>query len=301
MPTFDEKKNTGLPTPEDKKKKVIELYKNSIGVMDISRSENLSKTTVRKILKDAGARDIKRSDIDRSHLIVKNYFAVIDTEQKAYFLGLMYADGNIYPGKNKRIHHTISINLIESDVLLLELFRDCVFPTHPLYFVDINSKKPTQNNQYKLQFNCKEMAEDLLFHGCPPKKSLILKFPTTIPSHLIQHFLRGYIDGDGCISSRVYKNPPNYISYTVSLMSTMDFCVSTKNIMIDLFDIHPTLSLRHTKNNNFITTELIFGGNQQVYRFLSWLYQDATIYLARKHEKFIELQSLIQSEKQARK
>lgn len=43
------------------------------------------------------------------------------------------------------------------------------------------------------------MFGDLSKHGCVPNKSLILKFPTTLPNELVNDFIRGYFDGDGSV------------------------------------------------------------------------------------------------------
>ena len=46
------------------------------------------------------------------------------------------------------------------------------------------------------------MFNDLIKQGCVPNKSLILTFPNKhqVPKNLINHFIRGYFDGDGSIS-----------------------------------------------------------------------------------------------------
>lgn len=51
------------------------------------------------------------------------------------------------------------------------------------------------------------MANDLINLGCIPRKTLVLKFPneSTVPKQLIKHFIRGYMDGDGCISTYYKK------------------------------------------------------------------------------------------------
>ena len=45
------------------------------------------------------------------------------------------------------------------------------------------------------------MFNDLIKQGCVPNKSLILTFPNKyqVPKNLINHFIRGYFDGDGSI------------------------------------------------------------------------------------------------------
>lgn len=51
----------------------------------------------------------------------------------------------------------------------------------------------------------KHLWETLNSYGCTPKKSLTLKFPNVnifSDVSLIRHFIRGYFDGDGSISTK---------------------------------------------------------------------------------------------------
>ncbi|KKN74504.1 hypothetical protein LCGC14_0390210 [marine sediment metagenome] len=125
---------------------------------------------------------------------------------------------------------------------------------------------------------------DLVDKGVVPRKWLILKPPQNIPKNLVHHWIRGYFDGDGCISSSTKKN--GYEAYSASLASAKNFCFSVKQIIKKELSINPNL---YTRKVNKITTELSFGGNRQVYKFMEWLYKDATIYIQRKYDKFIEL------------
>jgi intein/homing endonuclease len=59
-------------------------------------------------------------------------------------------------------------------------------------------------------------------YGCVPKKSLILKFPSISifdNKNLIVHFIRGYFDGDGCIS---YGNK-SHTKCSINIVGTYDF------------------------------------------------------------------------------
>lgn len=46
------------------------------------------------------------------------------------------------------------------------------------------------------------------------------------------------------------------------------------------------------KTHNNITYTLSSGGNIQVQRIMDWLYKDATIFLKRKHDTYVELCNL---------
>lgn len=140
--------------------------------------------------------DNNRSEMYRIYPLNQKYFDIIDDEYKAYWLGLLYADGC-----NKDDRGSWSIELQEQDKYLLDGLNKSLNCEKPLLFRDLKSKKPNWSNSYTLEINSKYMCERLTELGCHPRKSLTLKFPTEnqVPVHLLQHFIRGYIDGDGCI------------------------------------------------------------------------------------------------------
>ena len=118
-------------------------------------------------------------------------FEKIDTEEKAYWLGFLYADGCVGSKEDK-----IELGLAEKDLKHIEKFRD---------FMGINNKisyrKDTKS--YRISFRSQKCKLDLINKGCVPKKSLILTFPNEeqVPSNLLRHFIRGYFDGDGWFSN----------------------------------------------------------------------------------------------------
>lgn len=115
-------------------------------------------------------------------------FKIIDSEEKAYWLGFLYADGCM--SENSRI----GIMLKSSDINHLEKLKS--------FLEWDNEIKVRQNGKYsrcELVFRCKPMFNDLLSLGCHPKKSKDLDFPTIeqVPKQFLYHFIRGYCDGDG--------------------------------------------------------------------------------------------------------
>ena len=87
-------------------------YHNGQTITEIARNYNISAPTVWYWLKKRGIKIRGK----RKYKIIESYFDEIDTKEKAYFLGLLYADGyNYTAGKNKHF----SLSLVDTDVLIL--------------------------------------------------------------------------------------------------------------------------------------------------------------------------------------
>ena len=113
---------------------VCKLYNSGLSEEKVGQKVNLCRKTVRNILKSNNI-TIKNNSEYRKYSINENYFDNIDSPNKAYILGLLYADGNV--GLNNYI---IQLALQSRDIDILnkikeELNIDCV-----LYF-DERSKK----------------------------------------------------------------------------------------------------------------------------------------------------------------
>ena len=120
-----------------------------------------------------------------------------------------------------------------------------------------------------------KMCNDLISHGCVPRKSLKLEFPTTVPKHLLNHFVRGYFDGDGCatVANKKQKTPQLRISF-----------VGTKNFLSSLAKILETNNKLHPTGKKKIARQLQITGNKKAGQVVRWMYEDAEMYLKRKRE-----------------
>jgi len=201
-----------MSTCHDSEQKMIDLYQAGKSQREIAKIFSHSQTGVSLILLRNGiktrvGKSIIYADINTS------FFKEINCEANAYFLGLLYADGNVQ-------NYATTLKLKDNDRFIIEKFRDIMSPSSPI--------KKTKNKELQTEYayfriNRKEVCDQLISHGCVPKKSLILKFPTTVPNNLIRHFLRGYSDGDGSI----YKNKNKHtavINTIWKIVSTKDFC-----------------------------------------------------------------------------
>ena len=201
----------------------------------------------------------------RKYPFNQQFLDSVDTQEKAYFLGLMYSDGH-----NNTKSGVVSITLQEKDKDILEKINSLLGIKKPLEYKITDLSR---QNTYRLSFISKYLSNRLIALGCPEAKTFKIEFPTFLDSSLFRHFIRGYMDGDGHIG---YER--------VNVTGTESFCNTLKEILNEL-SINCYLNNRHPNRNNNIRT-LEVSGRSQVKNFLDWIYSDATIFLNRKHEKY---------------
>jgi|SRR5579885_421424 len=265
---------------------IIELYNSGKTSWQVAKEFGCAQSFVINTLKRNGIERRNNHSYTTKYVANDEFFKIIDSEEKAYFLGLLYADGNVYVGRNGRSNE-ISIALQENDIDILEKFKNIISPLSKLKFIDYGKKG--WKNQYLLKINSKTICNQLIQLGCVQNKSLILQWPEYIKDiNLQRHFIRGYSDGDGSIYYyKKYINKNNILEWRWQITSTSFFCNNVKNIIENLLHIHCIVGLSSPKSNN-ITTTLSIGGNKQVKIILDWLYKDVNIYMKRKYNKYMD-------------
>lgn len=245
---------------------IIKLYQEGNSMKAISKILNIGKKKVQNCLLNNNIQ-IKEYSEYRKHNLNESIFEIIDTEHKAYWLGFMYADGYV---NTTGWANQIQLGLSEKDYDHLKKFKNFLNCDY-----DITYKESTKSCH--LNINSKKMAQDLTNNGCFQAKSLLLKFPTIdqVPEHLIHHFMRGYFDGDGCIT---YNKKQQYIE----IVGSHNFLNDYESIILKILDREHPNKRGRTGNAEIIR----YGGNNQVKKIYNFLYKDATIYLERKFNKF---------------
>lgn len=230
------------------------------------------------LLRRNGYKSKSPSELKRKYPIDENFFDVIDTQQKAYVLGLLYADGY-----NNTDRNSVNLTLKESDKEILEKISSVIQPTKPLGLYRTNkSQKGFENSQNAVSLTIanKHISRRLVELGCGKAKTHNLTFPTEeqVPSHLIRHFVRGYFDGDGSVSGDKQKQ--------FCFVGTIDFLLPLQQVLIEELGFSKTkLDQRHKDREDSIRA-LRYCGINQCIKFRDWLYEDSTIYLKRKFDVF---------------
>ena len=227
----------------------------------------ISSVTVRSYLKRAGI-----TISNQKYKFNENYFREIDTSNKAYFLGFIYADGCVFPPKN-----SCAIKLKREDDYILEQFKKELGSSKPLNYTE--SKLIVGTNyigkaQSKIEINSKIMIEDLQRLGVTQNKSLTLKFPNDII--FMRDFIRGYFDGDGCIYFSQKRIMLNFIGSEYFCKGLCNFLQNNLNINVI------------TKQDKRGKSWYIFIFRiKDVLKFCNYIYYDPTcIKLNRKFKKF---------------
>lgn len=182
----------------------------------------------------------------------------------AYVLGFIYADGAVEDCR--RSSRTCYLCLINNNLdLMLDILK--LFVINPRIQVreerltKIKGKNYWCKKTYYVRIGNKIIYEDLVRIGLCPKKSLIVRMPI-IPEEYFSNFLRGYFDGDGCISIEKKTGRINIIFTSGS----RDFLEQArKRIEIYLPDTKSNLSfgsgafrLRYSGKNALKVSELIY-------------------------------------------
>lgn len=206
----------------------------------------------------------------------ENYFENIDSQEKAYLLGFFYADGNVHISPDKKTQ-VVSIGLQLRDKPLLEVIKNQLEFSGPL--------RDKKNNSSYLQIYSKKLCADLIKLGCVERKSLTLKWPTEqqVPNVFIWHFIRGAVDGDGCIFKTKTTNPNHRSSFGIHLMGSEPFINGLLEFLKE-FNISPSISMHRNNKNKIIVISKI----EDMRKFGNLMYNDAKIFLSRKKEKFNE-------------
>jgi hypothetical protein len=215
-----------------------------------------------------------------------NYFKSIDNEEKAYWLGFLYADGciNEIIKRGKLKGYVLEISLAIIDYPHLEKFLKCIHGNSPIK-IKHNKIGDKVYESCRISVCSTEMCRDLMKLGCIPRKSLTIEFPyNKMSSDLYKHFIRGYFDGDGCVS--FYKNNRKTVDY--GIYGYKIGLVGTKNMLdsiMDYFVMYAHMN-RIKYDSKGKAYQFLYSGYGNLEKVYNAIYKNAQIFLQRKKDKF---------------
>jgi intein/homing endonuclease len=255
---------------DEVEEKIITDYISGETTISLGKKFGVAWGIIHNVLKRHQIACRPRNEMRTSCKIDKNYFKIIDTEEKAYLLGFLYADGG-------NIGKAIVLCLHQQDRNILDFYHDRLKLTNKITEIKRNGSV-----YYRLNIGHKEVIDDLVNLGIVQKKTQLIRFPTFLRPELKKHFFRGYFDGDGCLTISQTRNKANF-----SITSNEDFCKDIKNYMEN--EIGEILQVVKVKNKNIY--RLLCCGNKKILRILDWLYDGSSVYLPRKYEKYQQLKT----------
>jgi len=243
--------------------KIRYMHAKNFSALKISTEMNVDVGTIYNRLKKMGIYTKRH----RKYILNEQYFEKIDSENKAYWLGFLMADG-YNSGKFIRVDI--------QDIGHLEKLRDDIYPNKDM---PVRTKISSTNKcVYYLTIQDSKFVNDCEKLGLVNKKSHIAKYPN-IDLSMDNHFIRGLFDGDGCLS---YTMDGNYRRYTFSICGSRDIISEVRN---KLLLIGVNIGFRITRS----IYELHIRGNRQIIKVLDWLYDDSSIFLERKFRKYDDM------------
>lgn len=276
------------------KDKIISFYLKSESISKTADMFDLNIKTLRSYLQEWGVFVNEQPRYDADY----DFFENIDTEEKAYWLGFIAADGCL---NNIR---SLKIALAIVDIEHLNRFNHSLNSNYP---IRVYERGPSNKWKLNAQPGCEvcltseKLSNDLIDKGITKRKTHTLQFPDErkLPKNLYRHFIRGVFDGDGCISFTPRRNHSKggyykhqdgslKIDYRFSIVGNKEFIERIQEIMVEEIGLSKT-KLIHSSHHTDNVVSVSYGGNNNVERIYDWLYDESTIYLDRKYSRFQEL------------
>lgn len=267
------------------KERDLEIYGmilEKVPYEEICKKYNLKRSSIYRVL-----RKFRKSKPRPTYSVNNNYFKEIDTPEKAYWLGWLASDGTINNETN-----IISICLQERDSEILKKLLSYIESSHPLKF----HAKQSERHQNKIGFyiSSKKLREQLVNFGIVPNKTLITCVPN-IEKSLLKYFIRGYFDGDGCIS---FSEKRKTLLFSISSASKT-VQEQMKQIIFEEIGINVNIFFSEKRKDHYLNAyKLQKQGSVDVLKLFEWLYTGQEhLSLKRKYEKFIYVKHYFENKK----
>lgn len=205
------------------------------------------------------------------------------TLEMAYVLGYFVADGCMFINPRGSRY----IEFVSIDKELIKNVRKEIDSKHLLS--EFFKKNPNSKKQYRIQIGSKEMFQDLINLGFMPRKSMKIRLPK-MPEECFASFVRGYFDGDGCVSFCTFRRKArnNKIGHALHSLFTSGSRLFLEELWVELKSRTNIKggSLIKKQGNAF---ELSFSKNDSKELF-TFMYNDIEnrLFLKRKYIKFKE-------------
>ena len=240
----------------------------------LGRAFQVSPGTIRGHVIRNGVVMRSLSEAKRKYVCDDGFFTMIDTEEKAYWLGFLAADGCV-----TREGRMLDVMLAVGDGEHLQRLLDALRSNYPIKMSARWMRSTGRTyGMVEVRIGSARLCADLIRHGVVPRKSLILEWPD-LPWEMARHYLRGYVDGDGWFYARRRISRPS-LALKFGVMGTRGFLEAAQSLLMAECDLGRTKLYRHGK-----LFKLLYGGRLQVSRIFHYLYDGATVWLPRKRSR----------------
>lgn len=249
---------------------------NQISIINCAKKFKIGKNTLYNYLKE---NNLIKNDKNYQKDITydKNFFDSIDTEEKAYWLGFIMADGYTKLDKNNNPTQ-MTIEISKKDINLLDAFKKSIKSN---YIIRERSRKTCTgkiSETCSITISSHHLTKQLISYGVVPNKTYIGFINEEIfndNEDLIFHYLRGYSDGDGTINKRKGNYVFKLVIKSKSILNTIT------NWIKKYCNIDPKITVWED------AYRLSIQNKKDYFIFLEKLYKNANIYLDRKYQNYL--------------
>ena len=241
------------------KQQIIEAFQSGMECRMIPDFLSVTGRSVARVLSEANINTKRRN----RYTLLEDYFDSIDSETKAYLLGLIAADGCV------TTTNYIVFESIESE--LTELLKS---ELHYTGKVRIVQPKGGYAQHYRINFSSKIMAKTLGEYAIFPGRSFsdICYFPS---AQYLPAYVLGYFDGDGC----AYVNQGRS-GGLVCIVGSFSFTTELSK------RLNMGVVVKHHCSNVYYWR---IYSRQNIKAFYQLIYQDQSLGLSRKKQKIEQI------------
>ena len=248
---------------EDECKAIEEYINTDISFLGIRKKYGYKQETFKKKLEVLGYSTDRKYKLNYNRDRLKE----IKTEEDAYILGFILADGYI-----NKPHGMLRIKIQERDIDILE--KICDYFDMDYSFIKYEYHSITGNKQYYLSIYDKNIILTLESYGIYQNKSQSEIPYTLLDENLIRHYIRGIWDGDGFIDKNGYAvgicgSEPVLTYIYNQLKKSLNLYPHKKSVMVRYDESSHIYRLAFSKKNAPI--------------IIRYLYENSNIYLNRKY------------------
>lgn len=250
---------------------ILKEHYSLTGVSGVQKYIKRSADSIRHKAKSLGI--TRKVGFRHSNLNLDEFYVKI-TPNGAYFLGLLWGDGNL---KINKRHNSISITLQEKD------FNNLRYIFNKFHIHKVKKKKQSWQQCFKAYIGHFDFATFLFENDYVEKSTLSpYKILSFIKDKYHHYFLRGWFDADGACN----ELPKGKYHISLSGSFNQDWTAFTR--LCENLDIKTRIYFANAKNGNKSSHVSIIGFNN-IIRFRDFLYSGKKIGLDRKRNKFYSI------------
>lgn len=250
---------------DSEEEQIVKIYLSGKSTRAIAKAYGLRfHISICDALRRQGVQQRPAPERNRLYKLNPNMFDKIDNEGAAYWYGFLYADGSIS-------RRSLNIALQPKDYDHLQKLKEFMQSESPISITHSTLGEKTYQG-VRISFTDRHLISKLTDLGIVAYRPYPERIKTFVPDEFLNHWLRGFFDGDGCACKIQF----------VSFVGSFRLIEWIRNILAINANINPLLRLRpHTKSN---VRYLTISGRLQALKVADYLYKNATIFMDRKKD-----------------